>query len=297
MDFDCLPPSAPVEAQKPLTFPLEHQLTLNPFLPAHGPGMKRITTLEPPTLPLAPGSLPHVTLTYASSLDSQISLSRGVQTVLSGAETKAMTHYLRSRHDAILVGVGTAETDDPGLNCRFSEDGMRVVGMDRQPVPVILDPSGRWSCKWDSKVLTLAREDKGNAPLWIFSDNETDRISNSRNSKGLIEQGGGIQPCVELRSGNGVNWRTVLRGLASEGIKSVMVEGGAKVIEDLLQEKNQEFVSSVIVTIAPVWLGSGGVTVCPPRGSISREVGRLAGVKWIPMGEDVVMAGKFPGKI
>jgi 2,5-diamino-6-(ribosylamino)-4(3H)-pyrimidinone 5'-phosphate reductase len=60
-----------------------------------------------------------LTLTYAQSLDGQIALSPGTQTALSGQETKAMTHYLRYKHEGILVGVGTAEADDPGLNCRF----------------------------------------------------------------------------------------------------------------------------------------------------------------------------------
>lgn len=39
---------------------------------------------------------PDVTLTFATSLDSQLSLAPGVQTALSGPESKAMTHYLRS---------------------------------------------------------------------------------------------------------------------------------------------------------------------------------------------------------
>ena len=87
--------------------------------------------------------LPHLTLTYAMSLDCKISLARGAQTALSGSRTRAMTHYLRSRHDAILIGVGTAEADDPSLNCRFSADGVNKLDLEKQPILVILDPNGR----------------------------------------------------------------------------------------------------------------------------------------------------------
>lgn len=102
----------------------------------------------------------------------------------------------------------------------------------------------------------------------------------------------------ELRrpSGSGgVDWRLLLDHLAARGIRSVMVEGGARVIVDLLGEGNRGFVSSVVVTVAPVWLGEGGVVVSPPRpkGEEGREVGRLVSVRWVPMGEDVVMAGRF----
>lgn len=35
------------------------------------------------------------------------------QVILSGTESRAMTHGLRSIHDAILVGAGTVRQDDP----------------------------------------------------------------------------------------------------------------------------------------------------------------------------------------
>ncbi|RAL63545.1 hypothetical protein DID88_003589 [Monilinia fructigena] len=58
-------------------------------------------------------SLPHTTLTYATSIDSQITISPGIGSPISGPASKAMTHYLRSKHDAILIGVNTAIADNP----------------------------------------------------------------------------------------------------------------------------------------------------------------------------------------
>lgn len=75
-----------------------------------------------------------------------------------------------------------------------------------------------------------------------------------------------------------------------------MIEGGAAVINSLLQPENFPAINSVIVTIAPTSLGVGGVVVSPPRRF--NEVGkpmaaaRLDHVEWHPFGEDVVLCGK-----
>ncbi|KAL5345298.1 2,5-diamino-6-(ribosylamino)-4(3H)-pyrimidinone 5'-phosphate reductase [Pseudogymnoascus australis] len=92
----------------------------------------------------------------------------GVRTTLSGPATKAMTHYLRSKHGAILIGAGTALADDPGLSCRLAGAGEGDDPLSWQPRPVILDPRGRWGVE-GSKVLRLAREGRARAP-WVVTD-------------------------------------------------------------------------------------------------------------------------------
>lgn len=62
----------------------------------------------------------HVTLTYAQSLDGRIAGKDGTQLRLSGDESMLMTHWMRTRHDAILVGIGTALNDNPQLNGMLS---------------------------------------------------------------------------------------------------------------------------------------------------------------------------------
>lgn len=60
---------------------------------------------------------PFITLTFAQSLDGKIA-KQGQQMLISGKESMAMTHRLRTLHDGILVGIGTALVDDPQLNGR-----------------------------------------------------------------------------------------------------------------------------------------------------------------------------------
>ncbi len=89
---------------------------------------------------------PHVTLKLALSLDGAVALADGRSRWITGPEARAHTHLERSRHDAILVGRGTWETDRPRLD-------VRLPGLeDRSPLRVLLATSpGR-----GGNILTIA---------------------------------------------------------------------------------------------------------------------------------------------
>ncbi|KAI2486994.1 RibD Pyrimidine reductase [Pyrenophora tritici-repentis] len=233
-----------------------------------------------------------VTLTFATSLDSQLAIAPGVQTALSGPRSKAMTHFLRSRYDAILIGAGTAIADNPSLNCRLEGvGGYGSEGLVGQPRPVVVDPHGRWQFNEESKVLRLAKEGKGKAPYIVTSTNPpADR-------RATLENVGGKFLFLGLSARDvsqaGSSWHIILDALKQEGIGSVMIEGGGFVINDFLgPSPAYSLVNSVIVTIAPTWLGKGGVQVCPDGGRERLPMTRLRYVKWIPLGEDVVLCGE-----
>lgn len=224
---------------------------------------------------------PFVTLTYACSLDGMISLSPGVRTTLSGPETKSMTHLLRMHHDAILVGAGTAVADDPSLNCRYPTASGLIQ-------PIVLDPRLRWNVA-RSKAAALAREGKGKSP-WIihaasirpenkFADLSVEHIS-------VEVCTNGARPSME--------WNSILGELRRRGIKTLMVEGGATVINELLSQP--ELVDAVIVTIAPTWLGQGGVAASPDAkydGDLRVNSARLRQTSWSQFGEDAVLCGRL----
>ena len=268
-----------------LRFPEPMRGFLQPFLPPKGGG-------------LSAAGLPHVTVTYASSLDSCLSLAPGLQTYLSGPESKAMTHYLRSKHDAILVGVGTAVADNPALNCRLEGvGGFGDIGWEGQPRPVIIDPSARWLITQQSKILQTVSEGKGRAPWVIIAPGFA---MDPMRLEILKFYGGKYLGLTEFDKKWRLRWEAVLKALAAEGIKSVMIEGGGMVISELLQSENSHLVNSVIVTVAPTYLGKGGVTVSPPTGHdpVGRPLPalpRFEDVVWQPMGKDnVIFCGKVP---
>ncbi|BDD63648.1 2,5-diamino-6-(ribosylamino)-4(3H)-pyrimidinone 5'-phosphate reductase [Monascus purpureus] len=257
--------------------------------------------LEPHLPPLdgesKSSNLPFTTLTFATSLDSSLAIAPGVRTTLSGPQSKAMTHYLRSRHDAILIGVGTALADNPGLNCRLKGVG-GYGGQDLrgQPRPIIIDPTARWEFTEQAKILALVREGRGRAPYII-----TGNPSPPAKQKQILEEHGGKYITLNTTSteteAHRFDWTAILGSLTNEGFRSVMIEGGGAVINTLLEQSSQGLVDSVILTIAPTWLGQGAVVVSPKRrfdaGGNAIPASRLRDVKWYPFGEDVVLCGKI----
>lgn len=239
----------------------------------------------------APESLsrPFVTLTFATSLDSSLSLAPGVRTRLSGPDSKAMTHYLRSRHAAILIGVSTLLADSPALNCRIN-------GAASQPRPIIIDPHLRWVPSHTDKVLEVARLGNGLAPF-VLTGMETQNLP--AESVAILEEHGGKYIHVPTALGSSgrmrFDWRDVFDALFRENLLSVMVEGGGQIINSLLDPRFHDSIDSVIVTIAPTWLGQGGVLVSPDRVQDSAgtpiPAARLSNVSWHPFGEDVVLCG------
>ncbi|KAM3424828.1 hypothetical protein BST61_g6809 [Cercospora zeina] len=228
--------------------------------------------------------LPFVTLTYAASLDSMIALAPGVRTTLSGPETKSMTHYLRLRHDAILVGANTAAVDDPGLNCRYPE----ATILD-QPRPIIVDPNGRWK-GIGKKAYRLAAEGEGKAP-WVVTTSRTFE------KKSRLHDIDGDYVIVDEQDSTGaIDWEGILRTLWVRGIASVMVEGGATVINSLLARP--ELVDAIIITIAPTFVGQGGVAVSPapitaPESGERVNAAWLDQPLWKQLGSDVVLCARL----
>ena len=87
---------------------------------------------------------PFVTLKWATSLDGRSAAEDGTSQWISGPEARTESHFRRSQVDAILVGTGTVEEDNPELTARrpdgsyFENQPLRVVLGERD-----LDPSLR----------------------------------------------------------------------------------------------------------------------------------------------------------
>lgn len=212
-----------------------------------------------------------------------------------------MTHFLRSRHDAILIGVNTAVVDNPSLNCRLDGvGGYGGEGLQGQPRPIVIDPSMRWNFEDEGcKVMKLASEGKGNAP-YVFTGCNIGVKFEAK--KKFLESRGGKLITVDHKWDEygeaNMPWKDILEALKNEGLRSVMIEGGAGVINTMLSDSGaHELVRSVIVTIAPTWLGKGGVDVSPePKTNEAGDkipAARLKDVRWVPLREDVVLCGRL----
>ena len=174
------------------------------------------------------GPLPVVTVTWAQSEAGAIATADGRPLALSGRESMTLTHHLRAAHDAILVGIATVIADDPLLSVRL------LPGTPPQPQPVVLDSRLRFP----ASARLLARADR---KPWIFHCGEP------RAAGADLEQRGARLFRVS-RGPGGVDLYAVLRALQAEGIHSLMVEGGAKVLRAFL---TAGFAEQVVVTVSP----------------------------------------------
>lgn len=209
-----------------------------------------------------PGDRPRVSLCYAQSLDGSLAVQRGQPLALSGVETMRLTHRLRAAHDAILVGIGTVLADDPQLNVRYATGP--------SPQPVILDNDLRFPLTarlWESNPHRpwLATQ----APL-----DEPRRAALEGRGARLIQLPSG-PPSQALPA--------LLRRLWDLGIRSLMVEGGARVIESFLRG---DLVDRLVITVAPRLVG--GLRSLGESGPLAPPLA-LGQVRYERLGDDLVV--------
>ena len=175
---------------------------------------------------------PYVVLKYAQTLDGRIATSSGDSKWISGADERAISHALRAACDAVLVGVGTVVSDDPQLTVRM------VPGA--SPVRVVLDSTLRTPST--ARVLDDA------AATILFT---TDRATTGRVDELRARQ---IGVRLVPAGPGGADLTSALTDLHATGVRSLLVEGGAKVITSVLAEG---LADRLIVAVAPTILGAG----------------------------------------
>jgi diaminohydroxyphosphoribosylaminopyrimidine deaminase/5-amino-6-(5-phosphoribosylamino)uracil reductase len=82
---------------------------------------------------------PFVVWKVAATLDGRVAAADGTSRWITGEPARAAVHELRATCDAVVVGSGTALTDDPQLTVRGA-DGQPAG---RQPLRVVADRSNR----------------------------------------------------------------------------------------------------------------------------------------------------------
>lgn len=180
---------------------------------------------------------PAVSLKLAASADGRIATASGDSRWITGAWARAEGHRLRLRHDAILVGSGTALADDPMLTCRLP--GLQG----RSPVRVVLDRRLRLAAS--GRLARSAAE----LPVWLFTE-----AVDAPAAAALARAGVTLFPLAP-GAGSAAGLRAALAALGSRGVTRVLVEGGAAVATAFLRER---LVDRLYLFDAPLLLGSDG---------------------------------------
>jgi diaminohydroxyphosphoribosylaminopyrimidine deaminase/5-amino-6-(5-phosphoribosylamino)uracil reductase len=208
--------------------------------------------------------LPFVHLKLAVSLDGKIATRTRDSRWITGPESRARAQDLRHECDAILVGAGTAITDDPLLIDRSGLPRRRPL------VRVVLDDAVRLSPS--SQLATTALQ----APVIVFG--------NKPAPKELLQKG------VEVVNSERGDLTAVLRELGSRSMQSVLVEGGAAVAGEFLDaglvNKVTFFIAPKIVggTEAPSAVGGRGI-------EMMSEALELERVTVVQHGNDIEVTG------
>ncbi len=219
---------------------------------------------------------PLVSLCYAQSLDGSLSDQPGKPFPISGPQSSELTHQLRSLHAAILVGVGTVLADNPRLTARLPTNETHIP----QPRPVILDSVLRTP---PTARLILGAE---KSP-WIMT------TSAAPEDRRTALQAAGVE-IIDLASDaqGKISLPDLLVCLGQCGISSLMVEGGARILQAFLA---QRLADQAIITLAPLFLG--GVPVIEPWRRIIQDPLRLTAVGSDQLGEDLVLWGKLKAPV
>lgn len=184
---------------------------------------------------------PYLALKLAVSIDGRIAPAGGRRVWLTGPESRREVHRLRAGFDAVMVGRGTWEADDPRLTARGP------VAPRVPPVPVLLDRPGRATPK-----LRALRAATG---AWGILATAPEQ------APALRRRVGGIADVLATPTNpRGLDLDALLGALHRRGVARVLCEGGGRVAASLLAAR---LVDRIYLFVAPVFVGGDGVPAFP----------------------------------
>jgi diaminohydroxyphosphoribosylaminopyrimidine deaminase / 5-amino-6-(5-phosphoribosylamino)uracil reductase len=177
---------------------------------------------------------PFVILKLAQTLDGKIATAAGDSRWISSVKARRYSHRLRAEVDAVMVGIGTLQRDDPRLTART------VSKQQRQPVRVVLDSHLRIPA--EARLLRQKPPEK----TWIATTPHADR--------GRIQalERLGVKVLMVKECRGRVDLSDLMRLFGEMQVMSVLVEGGSELNASALQEG---IVDKVFFFMAPRIMG------------------------------------------
>jgi diaminohydroxyphosphoribosylaminopyrimidine deaminase/5-amino-6-(5-phosphoribosylamino)uracil reductase len=260
----------------------------DPFPRVAGGGIRRLTEagvqvevgclenealhLNAPYLKLVGQQRPWVIAKWAMSLDGKIAARTGYSQWISGEASRGVVHQIRGRVDAIVVGIRTAEIDDPLLTAR--PPGPRVA------TRVVIDSQAMLPLQ--SRLVQTARD----VPVLIATGPDA-----SVKKMSQLQAAG----CEVLPFAASTHFERLLQLLDELGrrrLTNVLVEGGSRILGTLFDadqiDEAHVFISPKLIggqrALSP--LGGAGLDRVPAAPQlIDREVTQL--------GDDIYIRGRM----
>jgi len=168
----------------------------------------------------------------AQSLDGRIATESGASQFISGQEDLEHAHRMRALFDAVVVGAGTVEKDDPRLTTRL------VSGS--HPTRVVIDPQRRLGGGY-----SVFRD--GESPTLLVCAAGPDAASAG-------EQHGHADLVTVECDASGLAIADILAALRARGLTRIFIEGGGVTLSRFLAAGALD---RLHVAVAPCILGSG----------------------------------------
>lgn len=214
---------------------------------------------------------PFVTLKAAITLDGKLASATGDSRWVTGEAARQRVHELRDRADAILVGAGTVEKDDPQLTTRIPGG--------RDAVRVIVDSTLRLSPR--AKVFTQ----KSQAKTIVAT------VQNADSPRALRLAEAGVEVWNVPAKGDRVDLKSLLRQLGEAGLVHIFVEGGAEIFASFLQQK---LADELLLFIAPKIIGASGISWAGDLGVTQMAKAlKLQTTRVERVGEDILLTAKL----
>ncbi|MBF0533005.1 MAG: bifunctional diaminohydroxyphosphoribosylaminopyrimidine deaminase/5-amino-6-(5-phosphoribosylamino)uracil reductase RibD [Candidatus Omnitrophica bacterium] len=175
--------------------------------------------------------MPFVAVKFAQTLDGKIATAAGKSKWITSDAARAFARRIRNEYDAILCGRRTVKQDDPGLNA--GRRGKRIK-------KIIMDPAFKTSLSAKLFAKTQPQD------CWLAV---TQQAPLSRRKR-LAELGVNVLVCPEKRGE--IDLIFLFKQLASAGICSILVEGGAATVGRVLKAG---LADKVYAYVAPKILG------------------------------------------
>ena len=179
---------------------------------------------------------PRVTLKLASSFDGRIATATGDSQWITGHEARRAVHAMRARHDAVMVGAGTARADDPSLT-------VRDLGTRHQPLRIVV------SRRLDLPLGGILARTAAQHPLWLCHGADAD----PRLIAAWEGLGARLIPCAAIAGQ--IDPTALLQALGQAGLTSVFCEGGGARAASLIAAG---LVDELIGMTAGVLIGAEG---------------------------------------
>lgn len=214
---------------------------------------------------------PFVGLKVATSLDAVFGLKSGESQWITGEKSRLMGHFFRGVYDAMLVGRGTVERDNPALNIRHPH----FQGMQKKIV--VVDTHGQLFKKPKLKIF------KVHAPenlIWAVGEKFRDPVPD------------GIQLIRIPADTRGLDLGELHTQIWNAGIRSIYIEGGGKTLSAHLRSQTAD---RMLLFQAPILLGALHGRTWSEGFGVERLADqlRLNDVRRLDLDEDQLITGRL----